>query len=81
MLGGEAWLSALSWFIFVGFFYAVLGDFEDAFAVWEVRAADEPGDAYRSAAGLAEVDACVAGVADDVAADGVDGVSEEDVRF
>jgi len=81
MLGGWAWLSALSCFAFVSFFYAVSGDFEDAFAVWKVRAADEPGDAYRSAAGFAEVDACVTAVANDVATDGVDCVSEENVRF
>jgi len=38
--------SPAAWgFVLFGFFYAVCGDFEDAFAVGEVGAADETGDA------------------------------------
>jgi hypothetical protein len=66
---------------FFGFFYAIGGDFEDAFAVGEVGAADEAGYADGAAAGFAEVNAGVAGVGYDVASDGVDGVAKEDIGF
>ncbi len=39
-------------FVFVCFFYAVLGDFEDSFAVGEVGAADEAGYACGSSGGF-----------------------------
>ncbi len=72
---------AASGFVLFGFFYAVCGDFEDAFAVGEVGAGDEAGDADWSARGFAEVDAGVAGVGYYVSSYGVDGVAEEDVWF
>ncbi len=40
-LGEGHGLSALFCFVFFGFFYAVLGDFEDAFAIGEVGAGDK----------------------------------------
>jgi len=80
---GKVMFLASSWFLFgwVYFFYAVFGDFEDSFAVGEVGAGDEAGDADWSSGGFAEVDAGVAGVGYYVSADGVDGVAEEDVGF
>ncbi len=56
-------------------------DFENAFSVREVGAADEASNANGSAAGFAEVNAGVARVGYDVAADGVDSIAEEYVRF